>query len=61
MHFSGELIRQILYPKPSVFRFYRDALIFVGVLFIITLGLFGWAIWKFTTNGASWWFTTLRG
>jgi cation-transporting ATPase 13A2 len=57
---KGALIRQILYPKPSVFPFYRDALIFIFVLFIITMGAFGWAIWKFVSNGASWWFTTLR-
>ncbi len=57
---KGALIRQILYPKPSVFPFYRDALIFIFVLFLVTLGAFGWAIWKFVSNGASWWFTTLR-
>ncbi len=57
---KGALIRQILYPKPSVFPFYRDALIVIFVLFVITLGAFGWAIWKFVTNDATWWFTTLR-
>ena len=43
-----------------MFPFYRDALIFILVLFVVTLGAFGWAIWRFVTAGASWWFTTLR-
>ena len=57
---KGDLIRQILFPKPSVFPFYRDALIFILALLILTLGAFAWSIWKFVTANASWWFTTLR-
>jgi cation-transporting ATPase 13A3/4/5 len=33
------LVRDILYPKPTKFRFYRDALIFVG--FMAALGILG--------------------
>eukprot|EP00051_Salpingoeca_urceolata_P022558 m.370274 g.370274 ORF g.370274 m.370274 type:complete len:1200 (+) comp19991_c0_seq2:4903-8502(+) len=34
---KGELVRSILFPKPSRFRFYRDAIRFVGFLFALSL------------------------
>jgi cation-transporting ATPase 13A3/4/5 len=33
----GQLIRHILYPKPSKVRFFRDSLIYIGILFALTL------------------------
>lgn len=50
---KGEMIRQILFPKRHVFRFYRDALVFLGVLFVITLAGFAWSVWRFVVGGAS--------
>lgn len=38
------MIRQILYPKLQVFRFFQDALIFLAVLFVITIAGFVWSI-----------------
>jgi cation-transporting ATPase 13A2 len=36
---KGNLVRDILYPKPTKFRFYRDSFIFVGAMaFIAVIG-----------------------
>jgi len=29
---KGQLVRSILFPKPTTFSFYRDSLMFIGVL-----------------------------
>jgi cation-transporting ATPase 13A2 len=34
---KGNLVRDILYPRPSKFRFYRDSLIFVGIMAILAV------------------------
>ena len=34
---KGELVRSILFPKPTEFRFSQDAFKFVGVLFLLSL------------------------
>lgn len=34
---KGMLVRSILYPKPTKFKFYRDSFRFVGVLFFIAM------------------------
>ncbi|XP_006819618.1 polyamine-transporting ATPase 13A3-like [Saccoglossus kowalevskii] len=34
---KGELVRSILYPKPLGFKFYKDAMKFIGVLAILAL------------------------
>ena len=34
---KGELVRAILFPKPTEFRFSQDAFKFVGVLFLLSL------------------------
>jgi cation-transporting ATPase 13A2 len=49
---KGEMIRQILYPKTQVFRFFRDALIFLAILFAVTVAGFCWSIYKFVSGGA---------
>ena len=36
---KGALVRDILYPKETKFKFYRDSLIFVGVMALV--GIFG--------------------
>ncbi len=46
------MIRQILYPKTQVFRFFRDALIFLAILFAVTVAGFCWSIYKFVSGGA---------
>jgi len=37
---KGALVRDILYPKETKFKFYRDSLIFVGVMAIVGVGGF---------------------
>lgn len=34
---KGNLVRDILYPKPTKFKFYRDSFIFVGFMAIIAV------------------------
>ena len=34
---KGALVRDILYPKPTKFKFYRDSLIFVGGMAILAV------------------------
>jgi cation-transporting ATPase 13A2 len=34
---KGNLVRDILYPKPTKFKFYRDSLIFVGAMAILAV------------------------
>ena len=36
---KGALVRDILYPRDTKFRFYRDSLIFVGIMALV--GIFG--------------------
>jgi cation-transporting ATPase 13A3/4/5 len=38
---KGSLVRDILYPKPTKFKFYRDSLIFVaGMAVLAIIGFF---------------------
>lgn len=30
---KGSLVRDILYPKPNKFKFYRDSMIFIAIMF----------------------------
>ena len=32
---KGDLVRSILYPKPIGFKFYQDALKFIGILAVL--------------------------
>ena len=32
---KGELIRSIMFPKPMDFKFYRDSMRFIGLLFVV--------------------------
>lgn len=34
---KGNLVRDILYPKPSKFKFYRDSLIFVSIMAMLAI------------------------
>ena len=34
---KGNLVRDILYPKPTKFRFYRDSLYFVAVMAMLAI------------------------
>lgn len=35
--FKGNLVRDILYPKPNKFKFYRDSLIFIGAMGVLAI------------------------
>ncbi|GAB6027041.1 hypothetical protein CHUAL_013769 [Chamberlinius hualienensis] len=49
---KGELIREILYPKPIDFKFYRDSVKFIGVLTVMaSLGMI-YALVLFLLHGA---------
>ena len=41
---KGSLVRDVLYPKATKFKFYRDALIFVGLMALVALGGFALAL-----------------
>lgn len=49
---KGDLIRSILFPRPTRFKFYRDSMRFVGVLFCIALIAFFYTIIIFTKYGS---------
>jgi cation-transporting ATPase 13A3/4/5 len=34
---KGGLVRDILYPKPNKFKFYRDSMLFIGIMFACAL------------------------
>lgn len=38
--FKGSLVRDILYPKPMHFSFYKDFLVFVGALALVGISGF---------------------
>ena len=37
---KGNLVRDILYPKPNKFKFYRDSLLFVGAMALLAVAGF---------------------
>lgn len=39
---KGNLVRDILYPKPNRFKFYRDSLFFVGAMALVAI--FGFSL-----------------
>ena len=51
---KGKLMLSILFPKPSTFKFYRDSLNFIGVMFI--LGIIGiiYSMIKLAVSGVPW-------
>ena len=49
---KGELIRSILFPKPVDFKFFTDALKFIGVLFIFAIAGFAYALYAFKKSNA---------
>eukprot|EP00118_Oscarella_pearsei_P028344 m.1935 g.1935 ORF g.1935 m.1935 type:complete len:1183 (+) comp8071_c0_seq2:157-3705(+) len=50
---KGGLVRAILFPKEVGFKFFRDALYFIGVLSIFALGGFTYSVIQFVENGVS--------
>jgi cation-transporting P-type ATPase 13A2 len=34
---KGKLVRSLIYPKPELFRFYQDAITFIGFMFLIAM------------------------
>ncbi|XP_070560588.1 polyamine-transporting ATPase 13A3-like isoform X2 [Ptychodera flava] len=48
---KGELVRSILYPKPMGFRFYTDAMKFIGVLTVLALLGLTYSLTIFILNG----------
>lgn len=50
---KGNLLRSILFPKPIAFQFFKDALMFVGVLSIFGLLGLVYTIYVFINVGAS--------
>eukprot|EP00057_Strongylocentrotus_purpuratus_P007019 XP_011661493.1 PREDICTED: probable cation-transporting ATPase 13A3 isoform X1 [Strongylocentrotus purpuratus] len=50
---KGQLVKSILYPKPTEIKLYRDALLFVGILTIIAIIGFIYTAVIMTLQGAS--------
>ncbi|PRP86428.1 hypothetical protein PROFUN_05347 [Planoprotostelium fungivorum] len=50
---KGMLVRSILYPKPTKFKFHRDSFRFLGFLFVVAIVGFIYAVITFIQHGAS--------
>ena len=50
---KGELVRSILFPKPMGFKFYRDSLRFLGVMFALSLCGMLYTVWLYIRRGVS--------
>ncbi|KAI3637529.1 hypothetical protein MIR68_004178 [Amoeboaphelidium protococcarum] len=57
---KGSLIRAILYPKPTSFKFYEDSFKFIGILACIALVGFIYSIYQYVKGGAVWWLVVIR-
>ena len=44
---KGELVRQILYPRPTKFKFYSDSFKFVAAMGVIAVLGFLWCLTSF--------------
>lgn len=51
---KGTMIRSILFPKATKFKFYSESMKFIGILFIIALLGFSLAVYNFLRIGTSW-------
>ena len=49
---KGELIRSILFPKPMDFKFYRDSIRFICVLFVCALFGMSYSLYLYVHKGA---------
>ncbi|KAK2962385.1 ion-transporting P-type ATPase [Blattamonas nauphoetae] len=58
---KGRLIRSMLFPKPTSFRFYEDSFKFVGVLFIIALIGFVVVCVMLILDGRKWYVLIMKG
>ncbi len=50
---KGSLIKSLLYPKPTKFKFYSDSLRFIGALSLIALGGVVYSFYLFWSRGAT--------
>ena len=57
---KGELIRSIMFPKPMDFKFYRDSIRFIGVLFCIAACGMSYCIYMYLQRGVGWQMIVLR-
>ena len=57
---KGELVRSILFPKPLDFKFHRDSIRFICVLFLIALGGMSYCLHLYISRGESLRHTLLR-
>eukprot|EP00092_Neocalanus_flemingeri_P007619 GFUD01008222.1.p1 GENE.GFUD01008222.1~~GFUD01008222.1.p1 ORF type:complete len:1156 (+),score=221.75 GFUD01008222.1:90-3557(+) len=49
---KGELIRSILFPKPMDFKFYKDSIRFIGVLFCVALVGMSYCVYLYVKRGS---------
>lgn len=50
----GELVRSILFPKPTDFHFYSDLMKMLSVFLLLGFAAMGWSIYKWIMFGSSW-------
>ncbi|KAJ9084682.1 hypothetical protein DSO57_1021714 [Entomophthora muscae] len=50
---KGSLVRSILFPRPNLFRFYRDSFYFIGVMALIAMIGFVATVFKLVSLGMS--------
>ncbi|GME83143.1 unnamed protein product [Ambrosiozyma monospora] len=57
---KGSLIRSMLFPKPSGFKFYEDSFKYIGVMFIVACAGFTYSTYNFIKLGLGWKIITFR-
>lgn len=57
---KGSLVQSILFPRPNNFRFYRDSMLFIGILAVIAFLGFSVAVVNFIALGVGWYWIICR-
>ncbi|GMG40018.1 unnamed protein product [Ambrosiozyma monospora] len=57
---KGSLIRSMLFPKPSGFKFYEDSFKYIGVMFLVACVGFTYSTYNFIRLGLDWKIITFR-
>ncbi|XP_063865202.1 polyamine-transporting ATPase 13A3-like isoform X3 [Scylla paramamosain] len=53
----GELVRSILFPKPTDFHFYKDLMKMLSIFLLLGCAAMGWSFYKKSSQGNTFWVT----
>ncbi|XP_045113394.1 polyamine-transporting ATPase 13A3-like isoform X2 [Portunus trituberculatus] len=53
----GELVRSILFPKPTDFHFYKDLMKMLSIFLLLGFAAMGWSFYKKSSQGDTFWVT----